>query len=231
MRETCHRCGTDLPTGDGTSPFCPHCGAPQLFLAEAYLADQQPSTTADSTAALPPPLPRQVDWQAAFRCAALVAVIAAVLSVLALRVPGASLLNTVWTLTASMTTLALYRRSRPLAWMDAAVGARIGLATGLSLVILMATATAAAGLVARFGLHAMSGFDAGFVQMIAQAKLTAAATAAEAAPQVVKLYDIPEFQAGLVITTIAFSAIFLLVFSTMGGALGGLLRSRDRGRL
>jgi hypothetical protein len=231
MREICHRCGADLPTGDGLSPFCPHCGAPQLYLAEAYLADQQPAASADSTGALPPPLPRQVDWQTAFRCSGLVAAVAAVLSVVALRVPGVSLLNTVWSLTASMTTLALYRRSRPLAWMDAAIGARIGLTTGLSLVVLMSTAMAASGLVARFGLHAMAGFDSGFAQMLVQAKLTAAATAAEAAPQVAKLYDIPEFQAGLVLTSIALSAAFLLIFCTMGGALGGLLRSRDRARL
>lgn len=231
MREICHRCGTDLPIGDGVSPFCPHCGAPQLFLAESYLADQPLPASADTTGALPPPLPRQVDWQAALRCSAIVAAIAAVLSILALRVPGVSLLNTVWSLTASMTTLALYRRSRPLAWMDAAIGARIGLTTGLSLIVLMSTALALAGLVARFGLHAMAGFDAGLAQMLAQAKLAAAATAAEAAPQVVKLYDIPEFQAGLILTSLTFSALFLLVFCTMGGALGGLLRSRDRARL
>ena len=231
MHNTCHRCGNELPAKDGMSSFCPHCGAPQLFLSESYLADQQPAASGDGTGALPPPLPRQVDWRAALSCSALVAAIAAVLSVVALRVPGVSLLNMVWTLTASMTTLALYRRSRPLAWMDAAVGARIGLTTGLSLVVLIATAMAASGLLARFGLHLMGGFDAGFGQMLAQAKLTAATAASEAAPQVVKLYDIPEFQAGLILTSVAFSALFLLVFSTMGGALGGLLRSRDRARL
>jgi hypothetical protein len=231
MRDLCHRCGNELPTGDGLSPFCPHCGATQLFLAESFLADQQPPVAAGATGALPPPLPRQVDWQAALRCSALVAAVAAVLSVVALRVPGISLINTVWTLTASMITLALYRRSRPLAWMDAGIGARIGLTTGLSLIVLIAAALAVAGLVGRFGLHAMAGFDTDFAQMIAQAKVAALASSAEAGPQIARFYDIPEFQAGIVLAAIAFSAVFLLLFSTMGGALGGLLRSRDRARL
>jgi hypothetical protein len=231
MRETCHRCGGDLPTGDGLSPFCPHCGAPQLYLSESYLADQQElASNPDSTGTLPPPLPRQVDWKAALRCAFLVAAIAAVLSVVGLRVPGVSFVSTIWILTASMSTLALYQRHRPRAWMDAGVGARVGLTAGLALIITIGVSMAIAGVVARFGLHAMSGFDADFAQMLAQAKLTATASAAQAAPEVVKLYDLPEFQAGIVLASLTISAIFLLAFSAFGGALGGMLRNRRHAR-
>lgn len=231
MRGICHRCGGDLPSGDGVTPFCLHCGAPQLYLSDDYLADQQaPSTVSDTTGTQPPPLPRQVDWQTALRCSALIAAIAALLCMVALRVPGVSFLSTVWILTTSMSTLALYQRRRPLAWMDAGIGARIGLTAGLSTIVLIAMAMAIAGLIARFRLHAMAGFDAGFSQMLAQVKQAAVTSSTPAPPEVLRLYDLPEFQAGLILASIATGAIFLLIFSAFGGALGGMLRHRRPAR-
>jgi hypothetical protein len=240
MNKICHRCNGDLPSGDDV--FCPHCGAPQLLLTEDYLADQQLRTDAsnspdssDTTGALPPPMPQQIEWQTAIRCATLVAAIAAVLCVVGLRVPGVSLISTIWILTASTTTLALYHRRRPLAWMDATVGARIGLTTGLALIILIASSLALTGIITRFGLHAMAGFDADFIQMIAQvkesARQTAAATSNPPSAELLHFYDLPEFQAGLILATAATAAVLLLLFSTFGGAVNGLLRNRRRARV
>ena len=236
MRETCHRCHGDLPSGDDLTVFCPHCAAPQLVLAESFLAEGEPGHAApladgETTGTLPPPAPRQVDWQAALRCSALVAAIAAILSVLALRVPGLSLVSTLWILTASISTLALYQRRRPLAWMDVSIGAQVGMTAGLALIVLLATSLAISGLVARFGWHTMTGFDTAFAQMIVQAKETAASSGGPTAPELVRMYDRPEFQAGLLLASLATSAVFLLVYSTVGGAIGGLLRSRRRARL
>ncbi len=229
MRGTCHRCGGDLPSNDGVTPFCPHCGAPQLYLSNDFLADQQPPpATSDITGARPPPLLRQVDWQTALRCSALVGGVAALLCVVALRVPGISFLSTIWILTASMSTLALYQRRRPLAWMDATIGARIGLTAGLSTIIVVALSMAVAGPIARFGLHSMSGFDADFVQMLVQVKQAAANSSTPAPPEVLRLYDMPEFQVGLILASVATGALVLLVFSAFGGALGGMLRNRRR---
>ena len=227
MTQACHRCGGDLSSGEEAPVFCPHCGAPQLLLSEACLADK---TTADSTGTNPPPAPRRIEWQTAIRCALLVAGIAAVLSLLALRVPLASFLSTVWVLTASLTTLGLYQRRRPLAWMDAGIGARIGLTAGLSTVALVAIGFATAGLIARFGLHSLGGFDATVAQLLAQAKEAAANTANPAPPEVLKLYDKREFQAGLMLVSVAMSAVILLIVSVCGGALGGLLRARRPAR-
>ena len=159
MQNFCHRCGGELASG--SSPFCPHCGAPQLFLTEsARSPSDADSSAASSTGALPPPRPRQIEWHTAIRCAALVAAIAAVLSLVATRVPFLSPLSSLWILSASLITLSLYQRRRPLAWMDAAIGARIGIVAGLSLDISLALAFTIAGLIARFKLHAMGGFDA-----------------------------------------------------------------------
>ncbi len=95
MQQHCHRCGGELSEGDEVTSFCPHCGSPQLYLPEY----DRPSAAAeqDSTGAPPPPPPQMVDWKAAIRCAAVVAGIAAALTVLAMGLPGIPLLGTIGT--------------------------------------------------------------------------------------------------------------------------------------
>src|SRR5580693_7195840 len=34
MHEYCHRCGGELSASVGDSPFCPHCGSPQIYLQD-----------------------------------------------------------------------------------------------------------------------------------------------------------------------------------------------------
>ncbi len=46
------------------------------------------------------------------------------------------------------------------------MGARIGLVVGLALVACFGVALAVGGLVARYGLHSMAGFDAQMTQML-----------------------------------------------------------------
>src|ERR1700756_185724 len=134
MHRYCHSCGGGLPEGEG-SAFCPHCGAPQI-----YLQDHEESAAVegvDTTGAVPPPRPQTVEWKTAIRCAGLVAAIAAVLTLISQRVQVLSLLSLVWTVSGSMIALALYQKRRPLAWMDAGVGARIGVVVGFALVALL----------------------------------------------------------------------------------------------
>jgi len=114
------------------SPFCPHCGSPQIYLQN--YEQQNEGLEADTTGAIPPPRPQRVEWKTAIRCAATVAGVAAGLSLVSQRVQVVSLLSLFWTISGSMITLALYQRRRPLAWMDAGIGARIGLVVGLALV-------------------------------------------------------------------------------------------------
>src|SRR6202051_2166663 len=94
MQEYCHRCGGELPARDGMSPFCPHCGSPQISLQ-----DYEKRTGAaehDTTGAIPPPKPQQVEWKTAIRCAALVAGVAAGVRLVAQRGEGGLLLGAVW---------------------------------------------------------------------------------------------------------------------------------------
>jgi hypothetical protein len=212
MHEYCHRCGGELPASQGLSSFCPHCGSPQIFLQD--YEQQTGAPEADTTGAVPPPRPRQVEWKTAMRCALLVGGIAAGLSWL-------------WTISGSMITLALYQRRRPLAWMDAGIGARIGVVVGLALVVCLAIAAAVGGLVARYGLHSMAGFDAQLTQLMHAQMEKALATAPEP-PEVQQFFYSPEVRAGMMLAGFAMVSGILLLLSTVGGAVGGLLRMRRK---
>jgi hypothetical protein len=225
MQDFCHRCGGELPAGDGASTFCPHCGSPQIFLQD--YEEQTGAPEADTTGTVPPPHPRHVEWKTAIRCAALVAGIAAVLGLLGSRVQAVSALSWLWTISGSLIAVALYQRRRPQAWMDAGVGARIGVVVGLALVTGFAVAMAAGGLVARYGLHSMAGFDAELTQML-HAQIEKAEATTPEPPEVVRFLYSPEVRAGMMLTGFAMVSGVLLVLSTIGGAVGGLLRMRPK---
>jgi hypothetical protein len=224
MREHCHTCGGELSRDGGVPPFCPHCGAPQIYLSEH---DQAETGADETTGAMPPPKPQVVEWKTAIRCAALVALVAAVLGGLATRVPLLSPLSSLWTLSGSLIAVGLYQRRRPAAWMDAGVGARIGIVVGLALVACLATSMAVAGLVARYGLHSMAGFDAELTAQI-HAQIEKAAAANPEPAEVMRYLYSPEFRAGMLLTGFAMLSGVLLVLSALGGAVGGMLRTRRR---
>jgi hypothetical protein len=211
--------------GKDVTPFCPHCGAPQIYLSEY---EEQTSVSAgETTGTLPPPRPRQIEWKTAIRCAALVAAVAAVLSLVSAKVQMVSPLTWLWTVSGSMITLALYQKRRPQAWMDAGIGARIGLVVGLTLMVGLACSAAIVGLVARFGLHSMAAFDVQLTQEL-HAEIVKAQAANPQSPEVLKFFATPEFRAGLMLSGFAMVSGFLLVLSTLGGALSGMLRTRRK---
>jgi predicted RNA-binding Zn-ribbon protein involved in translation (DUF1610 family) len=223
MQEYCHRCGGALPASDGVSPFCPHCGSPQIYLQDHE--EQSGGVETDTTGAVPPPRQQQVEWKTAIRCAVLVAGIAAGLSLVAARVQLVSPLSWLWTFSGSMITLALYQRRRPLAWMDAGVGARIGVVVGLALVGCFAVAMAIGGLVSRYGLHSMAGVDAQLTEVL-HAQFEKATAITPQPPEVQRFWYSPEFRAGMMLAGFGMVSGFLLVLSTVGGAVGGFLRMR-----
>jgi hypothetical protein len=190
---------------------------------------EQPAETPETgtTGTVPPPRPQQVEWKTAIRCAALVAAVAAVLSLVSTRVPVLSPLSSLWTISGSLIAVGLYQRRRPLAWMDAGVGARIGIVVGLALVTCLSVSMAVAGLVARYGLHNMAGFDAQVTEQL-HAQIEKAAAANPEPPEVLRYLYSPEFRAGMMLTGFAMVAGILLVLSAVGGAVGGLLRTRRR---
>jgi hypothetical protein len=206
-------------------PFCPHCGSPQIYLQD--YEQQSGGAEADTTGAIPPPRPQQVEWKTAIRCAALVAGVAVGLGLVSQRVQVISLLSLLWTISGSMIALSLYQRRRPLAWMDAGVGARIGLVVGLALVTCLGIAWAVGGVVARYGLHSLAGFDADLTRTIHDAYEKAAAMAPQP-PETQRFWFSPEFRAGMMLFGFGMVSTFLLILSTVGGAVGGFVRMRRK---
>jgi hypothetical protein len=229
MQESCHRCGGELPAGSGESPFCPHCGSPQLTLS---LENQSAETGGEAgsaaeggatTGILPPPSPRQVDWKTAIRCAAAVAAIGALLSLGSMRLEVLSPISFLWVMSASLITLGFYQRQRPAAWVDVRIGARIGLVVGLCLAVGLGAAMAGWGLVARFVLHSMGSFDAQIAEQVQQSIQKSTTPVPSELTGFVKS---PEFRAGIMLAGFAMVSVFLLALSTLGGAFAGLLRMR-----
>jgi hypothetical protein len=226
MQRTCHICGGDLPEGNSTA-FCPHCGTPQLTLSLDLQPVEAESAAEATTGTQPPPRVSPIDWKMAMRCAAAVAGIAAVLSVGALKIPVLTMASMLWVMSGSLVTLGLYQNRRPLAWMDARIGARIGVVVGLCLTVAISIPLSIAGLVARFALHAMGGFD---TEMAAQfhhvLEQSTQQSGTPLPPGALALIQSPEFRAASVLFSCAFSVAVLLVISTLGGAFAGLLRQR-----
>jgi hypothetical protein len=156
-----------------------------------------------------------------------VAGIAAGLSLVSARVQLVSPLCWLWTISGSILTLALYQRRRPLAWMDARVGARIGVVVGLALVTGFAIAMAAGGLVARYGLHSMAAVD-GYLTDMMHTEFEKAAAINPQPPEAARLWYSPEFRAGMMLTGFGMMSGILLVLSTVGGAVGGFMRMRRK---
>ena len=178
---------------------------------------------AASTGTLPPPRPRDVEWKTAIRCAAAVAGVGSALSLGAMWVSLLSTLSFLWIMSASLITLGLYQKRRPAAWIDVGVGVRIGVVVGVCLSLGLGVALAGAGLVARFGLHSMGGFDAA---MAARTQEAIRNSTTPVPAEMLGFLGSQEFRAGMMLVGFAFFSAFLLVLSTLGGAFAGLLRMR-----
>jgi hypothetical protein len=171
-----------------------------------------------------------VDWKIAIRYSAVVAIVGALLSLAAVKVDLLSLPSVLWLLSASMITLGLYQKRLPAARIDAGIGARIGLVVGLCLALGLAASMAGWGLVERYALHGMGSFDAQMAAQMAQAEqqiqLRAKAQQTPVPPELAGLIRSPEFRAAAMLAGYAMLAAVLMVISAIGGAFGGLLRTR-----
>ena len=248
MYATCHRCHADLPrpvaatgsTYSALSPeamlFCPHCSAPQILLPE-HMRPLAPARGVQqagnqTTGSAPPPHPRFIEWPAALRSAAIVAGFGALLKVLALVAPPLALVATPWVAGCSILALGLYMRQRPGAFMDARTGLRIGAATGILMVAALGIAFAASGMVARFALHRMLGFDNELSRQLElmRAQMAVALTQqnqpADLTSAILGFVASPEVRGGLGLAYLGISGFIVMLLATAGGALSGMLRVR-----
>ena len=131
MPYSCHKCGSSLEEG---TPFCPHCGAPQIRVAmpENDSPGFIPGTPAEMQPPAEPvpihslPLPRaqgSIDWRAAFPTIGIAGFFTGLASLLPLGI--------VWVIAGGILTVVLYRKRHPEASpLTSGSGARMGAATG-----------------------------------------------------------------------------------------------------
>lgn len=144
----------------------------------------------------------------------------------ALRLPSVKPLSSLWTLCASLIALALYRKRRPQARLDGSIGARIGLVVGLIMVTSIAASMAIAGVVARYGLHNLATFDAE-VALDMHQQLERAQASNPLPKEVLSFMNTQEFRAGIALFSTAMVSALLMLLSTIGGALSGILSRKE----
>ena len=251
MVRLCHRCHAELPgpssaRGSGGSAasddehalFCPQCGVPQIQLPEYMRTELTPvggDAQASTTGKIPPPRPQLVEWSLVLLCIVPVALVTASLSVAGLVAPAASFVNTLCILGGSGVVLGLYRSRRPLARIDGRVGLRIGLLTGMAMIVMMGIALAATGVIVRFAAHGMGAFDADLAQQFSTVqaqladKMQAQSQGRDAQQRVINYMSSPEVRAGLALFYLSLVGGFILTITTVGGGFAGMLQTRRRG--
>lgn len=214
MEPVCHRCGETLVPDE---IFCPHCGAPQLRVeeSESALNSQEGSVQQSIDSATD-----MMRWRAAVSAALLVAVPAAVLSDLLS-------LGALWVFVGGYFVVSIYRR-RTASSTDGRIGWRIGALMGVMAATLWMAIEAISMLVERFVMHQGSTIDA----TLRKSVMAAIAKMNEQNPAIAHQY--PWFEhfwlsssgiATLYLSGISLLAISMVLFSALGGALGGRYRS------
>lgn len=204
------------------SPFCPHCGAPQI---RVVVPDEAP----DSTKSVPPPPawysapsaydPNAIRWDVAFKGAVISGLGAGLLSV----TPVAQWGCLVWLLGSGAFAVWFYQRRIPGASTTVGTGVRIGAISGL-IAFLVSALFGVAGFVLRpdqFRTNLHEQMDA--------------LTAANSDPKMQEIWrqmmsnlDKPEVLAAYFVIGLFITAVLFVIVSAAGGAFGAsIFRRRD----
>ena len=177
-----------------------------------------------------------VEWKTALRAALTLAVPAAILSS---GLSPVGFFGLFWAMGAAALAVVLYVRKQRPAWITLGAGARIGLVTGILAGWLAFSLSGGALFVERFVLHQSGPIDAEWKNRVAQSQeltqqWTSSAAPADAAEaksvrtQVQNFMLSAEGHASIEALGFAGNALFLILFSIGGGALGARYLARRR---
>jgi hypothetical protein len=221
MEITCNRCHQVV---EAENCYCPACGLPQLV----YGADQPAGQTQPVRWDEAVRDASSVDWKPALRAALLLAIPAGVLS---FGLSAVGLLGFVWMAVAGAWAVAIYLRSQRPAWITIGAGARIGLVTGLLGAWAAAATMSVLMFAARFFLHQGKGMDnfwqGQFVEKVGQ-QWAATGIDAQTILTYKAILNSPDGRGGVIICLMFFLVLALVIFATLGGALGARLMGRTR---
>ena len=225
MGQSCHLCGSAI---DSSSPFCTHCGAPQIHFLGRH------ATGAPISVAAPPPLPPPTvlfeprhdfeqtapgpNQSALLRSALHAGVIAAILTFIPVR--SAFLLAL--PLAGSLSVL-LDRRRVPGEEISSGAGFRLGALSGLfgfAIVVVLTAATI-------FISHGESDVRDAMLQTIRQAQ---ARNPDLQARQVLDFFTTPQGLIVVMVLSFFFAGIMFVLLSGLGGSISATLQRRRRPR-
>jgi len=231
----CPRCHSVLHLEDeGSLVYCWNCGAPQVRLSEELreqidqqITAQQEAINAPAEAIPQPAAPTNaIIWPGAIQIAGLAGAVTIALTLLSFALPPVSLLAFFWFISAPIVVLGVYSSRFHLTRITTGFGARLGLLTGLAILMATSTLNTIDLVLERFVFHSTSELDTQFATAFTQMHTTIAATSGPASKAALDMLSIPEFRAGIMLSAIAFGMVLYLCFSATAGAFAGYLRSR-----
>ncbi len=167
-----------------------------------------------------------VVWRGAIQIAGLAGAVAAALALLSFALPPVTLLSLFWFISAPIIAMGFYtsrfRRTR----ITAGFGARLGLLTGLAILVVTSALNTIGLVLERFVFHSTAEIDTQISKMFDQVHANFASQSQQSVKIMSDLLAIPEFRAGILLTSIFFGLSLYLAYSATAGAFAGYLRSR-----
>jgi hypothetical protein len=232
----CPRCHAVLHREDeGALVYCWNCGAPQVQLSEELRdqIDQQISAQQATANPLAESIPQPatpgnaIVWRGAIQTAGLAGAVAAALALLSFALPPVTLLSFFWFISAPIIVMGVYSSRFRKTRITTGFGARLGLLTGLFILIVTSTLNTIGLVLERFVFHSTAELDNQIEKLFAQVHANFATQSQQSIKIMSDMLAIPEFRAGILLSSICFGLILYLAYSATAGAFAGYLRSRS----
>jgi zinc-ribbon domain len=214
MEPLCHRCGTTIVSGE---TFCSNCGAPQLRIEEGIEGIEAFNAASPRQPGIET---REPSWKDAILAAAIFAVPVGLLT--SNLLPFGASAPFFFIIAAAVAAVNLYRRRAATSLLNTRVGLRIGLLLGLLAGIVSSTIDGVLMVVQRYLLHDSAAPDRR-VQAITDFLMQPYNQNPQAAAEMhdfVTAIVTPDGKAALMLSFVLCSALGVLIFTVLGGALG-----------
>jgi hypothetical protein len=195
--------------------------------------DQQISAQQNAANPLADPIPQPaapgnaIVWRGAIQIAALAGAVAAALALLSFALPPVVLLSLFWFISAPIIVMGFYSSRFRKTRITASFGARLGLLTGLAILIVSSTLNTIGLVLQRFLFHSTAELDSQIAKMFDQVHANFASQSQQSVKIMNDMLAIPEFRAGILLSSIFFGLALYLAYSATAGAFAGYLRSRS----
>lgn len=194
---------------------------------DQQISAQQAASDPATQAFQPPAPPRHaIVWRGAIQTAGLAGAIAAALALLAFALPPIGLLSLLWFISAPIIVLGIYTARFRQTRITTGFGARLGFLAGLAMLAVNMTLNTIGLVLERFVFHSTAEIDSQINSVFTQMHNNFAAQSAEAAKFVNTTLAIPEFRAGLLLSSLCIFLCLYLAYAATAGAFAGYLRSR-----